>query len=745
MPAAPPQPEALLAAADSLRDARRWAEAAEAYAAYLAERPNHWQIRVQEGHCRKEAGDVGRALSLYRMAEELAPADADLKRQIGHALRLLGDGEATLAAYAAALALDPGLPGMARDLGRLRRRLHPAPRAPLSADAATPGALRQLVFDVTDLLDYIRAARTPTGIQRVQTEVVSRALCADRPGVEVLLTCFDGEEGRWLAIGRNAFLEMAALAAAGAEEDAPDWRRAVAALRPDEWPEDAPETTFRSGAVMVNMGNAWGVPDYFRGLRELRRRVALRFIPFVHDCIPLVMPEHCLELTVRLYARWFCAVATHADAVLANSQNTAADFSRLVAQVVPGAEPPATLVPLNAAMPAAGSATASLTAAARLREPRQGEPFVLFVATLESRKNHLLVFSAWLELLRRHGAARIPRLVCVGKPGWHADAALALLRNAPELARRVSVLSEVSDLALAGLYRRCLFTVYNSHYEGWGLPVTESLGHGKVPVVPRHSALEESGAPGAVFFTPRSEPELVAVLERMMLDPDFRAAQEARIGAPGMPRLRSWEEVSAQVMDAALALPPPMPGEPPLPQEKLHLPLGRPVTLGQRRHGGPSPGLALADRLRDGTGWFLAEPWGVWSREGFCQLSLPLPPEAADAPLRLYLGLRGPGRAMTLRLRVWAGGAEPGPWQALALQPGEEGSAMLRLAPPGSAARTIEVEMDSGTGAPLAPILPGDTRLAGVGVSMVMLCREDDLPSRLAQLEQAEARMRRSA
>jgi glycosyltransferase involved in cell wall biosynthesis len=728
-----PSPEALLAAADAARDTRRWGEAAEAYAAYLARRPEHWQIRVQEGHCRKEAGDVARALSLYRQAEELAPADADLKRQIGHALRLLGDGEGTLAAYEAALALDPKLPGMARDLSRLRRRLHPPPRALVIADAAD--ASPQIVFDVTDLLDYIRSARTPTGIQRVQTEVVSRALRAARPGVELLLTCFDGEQGRWLDVSRAAFLHMAALAGTGAKEEAPNWRRAVAALRPDEWPEDAAETPFRTGAVMVNMGNAWGLPDYFRGLRELRRRVALRFIPFIHDCIPLVLPEHCLELTVRLYARWFCAVATHADAVLANSQNTAADFTRLVSQVAVAEVPPVTVVPLDAAMPATASPEASLAAAARLREPRQGEDFVLFVATLESRKHHLLVFGAWLELIRRHGAARIPRLVCVGKPGWHAEAALSLLANSSELARRVSVLSEVSDVALAGLYRRCLFTIYNSFYEGWGLPVTESLSYGKVPVVPRHSALVESGAPGAVFFTPRSEPDLVAVLERMMLEPGFRAAQEARIG-----RLRSWEEITAQVMDAALALPPAR-GRPP---EKLHLPFGRTVTLGQRRHGGPSPGLALADRLREGTGWFLAEPWGVWSREGSCQLSLPLPPEAAEVPLRLYLGLRGPGRAIRLRLRAWAEGTEPGPWLALDLQPGQEDSAILRLPPPG-AARGIEVEMDSGTGAPLAPIIPGDTRLAGVGVSSVMLCREDDLRSRLAQLEQVEARMRRAA
>lgn len=637
------------------------------------------------------------------------------------------------------------------------------PERPAPAPAA-PGAPPLVAFDVTDLIDYVRGARTPTGIQRVQLSVVARAAAEPPAGAEVALTAFAPATGRWLALDRDAFLRMAGLAAAGAAEDDPAWLAAVEALAPEDLADKAPDAPFRPGFSLVNMGNAWGVQDYFRGLRRLRRRMPLRFVPFVHDCIPLVAPEHCLELTVRLYAAWFGQIVSGADAVLANSRHTAGDFARLAAALLPpGAPPPppVTVVPLDADMASAVPARVALRAAEGLRGgPRPDEPFVLFVSTLESRKDHLLVFSAWLALIRKLGAERVPRLVCVGKPGWHAEAALALLENSPPLRRKVSILTEVSDHALSGLYRRCLFTVYNSFYEGWGLPVTESLSHGKVPVVPAHTALRESGGPGAVFFAPRSEPDLVEKLEGLILDPQRRAEQEAKIAAAP---LRPWEAVRDQVLEAVLSLPPaerrgPGPERVRLASGQV-LSLASPATLGAA--AAPSAAAALAERVRDDFGWFSAERWGVWSRQGFAALTLPLPaelarpaaapsgeatPEGGDpAELRLYLALRAPGRApLRLRLRATPLSAEgapldgDGPWrEAWLATPGEETVCALPVRlPPGADA--LELMLGCGEGGPLDPVVPGDPRMAGIGLRALMLCREDDAAARLSLLEHAE-------
>jgi glycosyltransferase involved in cell wall biosynthesis len=503
---------------------------------------------------------------------------------------------------------------------------------------------------------------------------------------------------------------MLRLARLGAGDD-PAWRAATTTL----CDADArPEAPIRPGAMLAGFGNSWGVEDFFRGLRLLRRHVPLRYACFVHDCVPLVMPEHCLDLTARLYARWFAALALHADLMMANSQATAADFRRFAAPLGQSAIP--AVIPLAAEAPPPAEASALAANALELPD----EPFVLFVATLESRKNHLLVFQAWIELCRRLGLDAVPRLVCVGRPGWRAEGALGLLAHSPELKRKVTRLSGVSDLALAGLTARCLFTVYNSFHEGWGLPVSESLAMGKLCVVPAHSGLLEAGAPGAVFFPEGDLPALVDIIARLATSPADRAELEARIDRAAA--ARPWDAAAAEAL-AHLAAPHPAP--PPRPP----FPAGQRLLLGAAP---PPPTLqgAWGEAVRDGLGWWWQEGWGAWTRDGIATLALPLD-APQGTPVRVVLELRGPpgGLAMKLRSR----GAAADPWRALSLGADQHVTVALDgVAGPGG----IAVDLDSGDGVAL-----GDRgkRQVGVGVVAVMACRQDDLPARLSALEREAA------
>lgn len=707
----PQTPEALLAHADALRDARQWPEAEIAYRAYLALRPQHWQIHVQLGHAVKEQGDPAASLEHYRRAAELAPEEADPQLQAGHALRLLGRGAEAAQAMARAFSLSPADPLLRREVALCRHRLAPPPQEPALALPRPPeGPPTQLAFDVTDLLDYLRDARTPTGIQRVQMGLVGAILEAPAPPAPPMLVAYDPSTWRWWHVDAAQFRHVLALSRLDARSDDPLWQEATSALCQADARPDAP---FRHGCTLASLGNAWGIQDYFRGLRMLRRRVALRYLPFVHDCVPLVMPEHCLDLTVRLYARWFAALSLHADGLLANSRATAGDVTRLGGPL--GLPVPPRVVPLAAEPPPPQDQ--ALAAAATLEVPRQGEPFVLFVATLESRKNHLMVFLAWLDLLRRLGEAT-PRLVCVGRPGWQAEAALGLLERSPALRRKVSVISGVSDLALAGLTARCLFTVYNSFHEGWGLPVTESLAAGKLAVVPAHSGLLEAGAPGAVFFPSGDQPALVATLERLVTDPAHRDALAARIDRKAAQR--SWRDAAAELLAALGASA--FPARP-----RPRFPIGARIPLGLASPP-PTPVTAWGEAVRDGLGWWWQEAWGCWTRDGVATLQLPVEVPEGTA-LRVLLELRGPPAPLTLRLRLR--GARPGGWRRLLLRPDERLTCVLQ-GPAGSAG--LAVDLDSGDGVRL-----GDRagRMVGVGLCGVITCREDDLLARLDALERA--------
>lgn len=713
--------------ANRARDAGDWAAAAALYAEHLAAAPGDWPSMVQRGHALKESGAVEAALDAYLAAEALAPDDADLQLQIGHVLKQQGRWEAAAMRYARAATLDPANPVAAIEAIGTERLLPRAATATPPLPAPRPaGADPRLVFDVTDLLDHFSVRRTPTGIQRVAIGILGPILEGGLPagaltGFGTAFAVFDPVPGVWRRLERAPFAAILRLSRTGTLTTDADWVAAAAAIKTARM--TAPPVRFAQGAVLVNLGNAFGIPDYFRGLRRLQASHGVRWLPFVHDCVPLEVPEHCLGTMLSDYAQWFACFASHAAGFLCNSENTRRDVLRHMEPLRPGRPPPATVVRLDG--DPRGPVPPSPTGWEEVPALRPGEPYVLFCSTIESRKDHHLVFSAWLALLRRHGPAKIPRLVCAGRIGWHAQAALDLLAQSPLLRRHVVLTGEISDEALGLLYGACAFTMYNSHYEGWGLPITESLAYGQVPVVPRHSSLPEAGGAAAVYFTPRSEPDLVAVLEPLMLDPTAVAAARARLAvAP----LREWSALTMEVLAAVRALP--EAAAPPA----LSMQPGRRYATARNRLTRPEPAMAVVERLRDGNGWHPDEDWGVWSKQGPVALALPLPPGLGGQALRLYLDLRSPPRPITLSIVARAGDQETR--AVLPLEPGPDFITAIDI-PPMPATDLLELELDAGPGVRLADLGVDDPRTIGIGLRGVMLCGADDLLSRLGYVEAA--------
>ncbi|WP_372622341.1 glycosyltransferase [Falsiroseomonas sp.] len=692
-----------LAEAEARRAAGDWRGAAAAYAAHLARAPEDWAIWVQHGHCVKEAGDPSAALDSYRRAEAGLPGDADLQLQIGHALKLAGDLAGAREAYAAALELDPSGDAAWQELTALR---DPAAGLPAEQPAGLSliGDLR-VVFDLSDLMSWFGSARAPSGIQRVQMELAGAALARDIGLAEARLAVFRPATGSWRELPREAFLRLAALARAGADPLDPAWTATRAAA--EAMLEAAPDLAFPQGAWLVNPGSSWWLAGYHQAVREARARHGLRYAALVHDTGPVSIPEHSEPAVSARFARWFSAVGTQADLVLAISEATRQDVERLAAERLPGLpfapvqvlRPDAALPPPPAAAPHPRAATLA------------GEPYILFVGTIESRKDHLFVLNAWLELLRRHGEA-VPRLVLVGRAGFNAGPALALLQRAPALEGRVLWLDDVADGALAALYRGALFTVYHSRHEGWGLPVTEALAAGKAVVAPAHSGLLEAGQGLALHVAPGSEPDFLAMIEKLLFEPGFRTATEARI-ATGL-RLRSWRAVAEELIAALDSAPAGPSSPPPAP------PLGLVHRLAEIEAPRPEPAMAWAELLRAGPAWHAPEPWGCWTRPGRALLRLPVP-ETRSGPLRLHIALRGAAAARRVTLR-----AGRGPRRLLELAAESRPVVVLDLPAPAAVAE-LAIEADP----------PSDDPVPGIGVGVValMACAPEDVAARLGFLE----------
>lgn len=776
----------LIRAGDKARDERRWADAAQAYQAALELAPKKVGIWVQLGHARKEAGDLDGAGEAYRRSLSLDPNIADTHLQLGHLLKMQSRTGEAAECYIRAAELDPSLRhaldelrhlssrGVPVDTRRLSEALEtatqdrasrrPARRTARMADVtrhlesalaradnggaesrALADTIRRgldaaralegqrpsegqdvaarLVFDISDLVAYFDAARLPTGIQRVQIEVISALLADPAPGVEVSVCSFYKDRDTWMGVPPDLFLALAELSLLSGNREDEAWIAALDELKlaielgaPFAFPQDA---------YLINLGTSWWLQNYFLHVRQAKERFGVRYVPFVHDMIPIMTPEHCVRELTQDFISWALGVFSHADHFLSNSESSKRDLLTVAERLGHTVDPDDIhVVRLDADFRKAAPALPIRDTLSRYGLTEGG--YVLFVSTIESRKNHLNAFRAWLALIARHGARKVPKLVCVGNRGWLNDEVFAKLDASAELRARVLMTSGVSDPDLANLYRACAFTLYPSTYEGWGLPVTESLSWGKAVLLSDASSLPEAGGDLGVYFKVGDQDAFVAQLERLMFDIEWRTALEARIAREFKPR--PWRSLGVEIAETlagwsrkdqgrdAVVIPRPT--------------LGRYYWMRRVNETAIHRGMTASEIFRSGDGWWHPDDWGVWTKRQGGVLKLNL--DQAEGRLRLFIGLMGLGRTDT-GYKVTVGGA---PVREGHLKKGMRRWLSVPVSPDTYATGALQVGVQGHATEDFAIATKGvDRRLAAVGLIGFMICRDDDLAARVDFLE----------
>ncbi len=164
-------------------------------------------------------------------------------------------------------------------------------------------------------------------------------------------------------------------------------------------------------------------------------------------------------------------------------------------------------------------------AAAHRQRLHLPDKYLLFVGTVEPRKNLDLLLDAW-EALRRDSAAT-PPLIVVGPDGWGSRATHRRLRRLAGLGLRHFGHLDRADL-VAVVQAATLF-VFPSLYEGFGLPAAEAMACGVPTLVSHSSSLPEVvGDPGQTFDP--EDPGGLALLLRDCLESPARLAEIAQRG-----------------------------------------------------------------------------------------------------------------------------------------------------------------------------------------------------------------------
>lgn len=375
--------------------------------------------------------------------------------------------------------------------------------------------------------------RAQTGIQRVVRSLFAELEKRDR----VAPVCFDPHQGAWRALNAG---ELATL------RD----RHGAAGSRGAKWTlaQQIAGHVRRLAGRRAALPAATGllVPELFSAkvaaqLPALLARVRGPRVAVFHDAIGLKFPELTPPATVARLPAYLRELAQF-DGVAAVSEDSAASLRDFWQWAGLAHTPPVQAIPLGVAPARAASAH---TPAAR------AAPRVLCVSTIEGRKNHLALLAA-AEALWREGLAF--ELELVGLPRTDTAApALARIAELQRAGRALIAHGAVPDEQLHDAYARCTFTVYPSLTEGFGLPVLESLQHGRPCICSAQGALGEAARGGGTLALDSVDAStLAAAMRRLLTEPALRAELSAQARTR---KLRTWSDYASDLTGWMDALP----------------------------------------------------------------------------------------------------------------------------------------------------------------------------------------------
>ena len=262
----------------------------------------------------------------------------------------------------------------------------------------------------------------------------------------------------------------------------------------------------------------------------------------------------------------------------------------------------------------------------------------------------MLLYRIWSLLLRQKGYNDVPDLVLVGKWGWNIQSFQEACSSSDFLDQKIKLFANVGDDELSYLYENCLFTVFPSFMEGWGLPVGESLSAGKLCVASTAASIPEVGGEFCEYIDPRDYFGSVKLIGGLIDDREVLAAKNKAIKERFV--ARTWDrytsDLFATIAREAKAVRSVGVGalgfrlEPDTTYE---------ITSSHLTFDETIPWSRKAGKFVRTSGWGMLEEWGVWSNEAQATIGIRLVPTKSEN-VTLLLELKSVHPRATTTIKV---------------------------------------------------------------------------------------------
>jgi glycosyltransferase involved in cell wall biosynthesis len=219
----------------------------------------------------------------------------------------------------------------------------------------------------------------------------------------------------------------------------------------------------------------------------------------VHDLTSWIVPECRTFIDVRSDKDFAQRILTRADGLIAVSENTRKDAIRIL-----------NIHPDKIRVIYPGVPESYFT----VRKSKvSSKSYVLFVGTIEPRKNVMSLLTAWASLPAAF--RREHRLLIAGMKGWNVESTMRRLAQMTRDDAGVEYLGYVPEDDMPALVAGACALVYPSLYEGFGIPVAQAMAAGCPVITSHNSSLRELAGDAALLIDPRSVAEIAGAIRKV--------------------------------------------------------------------------------------------------------------------------------------------------------------------------------------------------------------------------------------
>ncbi len=270
-------------------------------------------------------------------------------------------------------------------------------------------------------------------------------------------------------------------------------------------------------------------PAHF-GPFNLPKRI--KRITVIHDMTVFLYPELHVFSSAYLQRKLLPRILKKSNHIVTNSEST----SRDVIKFFPFVKNKITSILLGKDESFKPQKSSEILKTYNIRQP-----YILFVGTLEPRKNVSTLIKAFDKF--KKDTEKAHQLVLIGKKGWKSKEIFRVINNSPYNNEIVSV-GYAPKNELPVFYSEAEIFVYPSIYEGFGLPVLESMACGTPVITSEVSGMPEVGGSAVQYVNPNNVSDLAQLITKLCSESEIRK----KYGQMGISQAAkfSWEKTAKE-------------------------------------------------------------------------------------------------------------------------------------------------------------------------------------------------------